>query len=81
MNFKDVERIWNDWFDSHTIDKKTFSEAISLVVAVGNAVAKENGFASMEDAIGHLDPRIEFGIKAMAAFKLLEDFIDKNSAN
>lgn len=81
MNFKDVERIWNNWIVSNSISEKTYKKGENLIVAVGNAVAEENGFASMEDAIDHLDPRIEFGVKAMAAFKLLEDFIDKNSAN
>ncbi len=77
-NFKEMERVWNDWIDSHHIDEDVLSKGIDLLEAVAGAFVEEDNFSSIKDAVGKVDTKREFGPKAMQEYQKLLDFIEKN---
>ena len=82
VNFKDMEKVWNDWVESHHIDEDVISEGIDLLEAVAGAYVEENsGFSSIEGAVGKIDTRVEFGPKVMVEYQKLLDFIERNRNN
>jgi len=81
-NFKDVQKVWNDWLFHNNPGGGIYEEGENLVVAIGAAFAWQNGFTNMKDAIGKIanPSEVEFGPEARGLYEKLVDFIDKNSA-